>query len=138
MSFQRALEEARQNWLSAGGDGEQAALAPHIRAPLGLPCVEAGGGRARWEGAMAWAAETTPTIASRFAGSPGETTFDVPDELRLAGDLTEARTKQLWREFVWRNHPDRQPPGERRDADARVAAANALYDRARREMARKG
>jgi hypothetical protein len=39
-----------------------------------------------------------------------------------------------WRNFVWRNHPDRQPFEARERANARVAIANTLYDRARRAL----
>jgi len=41
-----------------------------------------------------------------------------------------------WRNFVWRNHPDRQPLNARERANARVAIANMLYDGARRELAK--
>jgi hypothetical protein len=43
---------------------------------------------------------------------------------------------ERWRAFVWRNHPDRQPAHARDRANARVAAANALYDQARRGLRR--
>jgi hypothetical protein len=39
---------------------------------------------------------------------------------------------ERWRDFLWRNHPDRLPPDARERANAKVALANALYDRARR------
>jgi hypothetical protein len=51
--------------------------------------------------------------------------------------VTPDQLAARWRNFVWRNHPDRQPARERDHAGARVAIANALYDRARRELAKR-
>jgi len=139
-SFQRALEEASRarRSLDAGDDAEQKASAPNVRVELGLPSAAAGAGKARWEEAMTWAIEaapaTVPAIASSAPASP-VATLHVSDELGLGADLTDTERKRLWRAFVWRHHPDRQPPGARRDANARVAMANALYDRARRDAA---
>ena len=50
--------------------------------------------------------------------------------------LTLGQLTSRWRDFVWRNHPDRQPVDARERANARVAIANTLYDRARRELAK--
>ena len=136
-SFERALAGARRNGFDAGRDDDGRGCAPNVSAQIVLPSPREGAERARWEEAMAWATETAPPPAPVFKGSRAETTVDSFDELRLAGDLTEAQMKRLWREFVWRNHPDRQPVSARPSADARVASANALYDRARRGM-RKG
>jgi len=136
-SFQRALEEARGNQLDADvEDGGQRARSPNVLAQLAFPSANEAAGKACWEEAMAWATDTAqpPVAGSPSPGLRPEASADSPDELGLTPDLTDAELRRLWREFVWRNHPDRQPPGARRGADARVAAANALYDQARRKM----
>jgi hypothetical protein len=58
-------------------------------------------------------------------------------ELGLDAPLTLRELTSRWRDFVWRHHPDRQPIEARDRANARVAIANALYQRARRELAEK-
>ena len=50
--------------------------------------------------------------------------------------MTPGQLASRWRNFVWRNHPDRQPFEARERANARVAIANTLYDRARRKLAK--
>jgi hypothetical protein len=57
-------------------------------------------------------------------------------ELGLGTALTLDQLTSRWRDFVWRNHPDRQPEAARERANARVAIANTLYDRARRDLAK--
>jgi len=138
-SFQRALDEARRGRRSREDGDDAEAGAPHIRADLGLACAEASAGRALFDGAMAWATETASApLALASPGAPAlETGADIGDEFGLGADMTEPEMKRAWRAFVWRHHPDRQPPGARPRAGARVAAANALYDRARRDIARK-
>ena len=61
---------------------------------------------------------------------------EIAAELGLGKPLTLTLTQltSRWRAFVWRNHPDRQPLEARERANARVAIANALYERARREL----
>src|SRR5574337_361800 len=136
-SFQRALDEARRGRRSREGGDDAGAGGPHIRANLGLACAEASAGRALFDEAMAWATETAP--APPAIASPAarvlETAAGIGDDFGLGADMTEPEMKQAWRAFVWRHHPDRQPPGARLLAGARVAAANALYERARRGMA---
>ena len=62
---------------------------------------------------------------------------EIAAELGLAGPLTLDQLAARWRGFVWRNHPDRQPAYARQLANARVAIANTLYDRARRELIKR-
>jgi hypothetical protein len=61
----------------------------------------------------------------------------VAEELGLGTAATQRQLGRRWRDFIWRNHPDRQPEGARERAGARVAIANALYDEARRIMAKR-
>jgi curved DNA-binding protein CbpA len=68
------------------------------------------------------------------AGRSGDTSIDIAAELGLSAALTLDQLTSRWRDFVWRNHPDRQPVAAREGANARMAIANALYDRARREL----
>ena len=61
---------------------------------------------------------------------------DIASEIGLGAALTLDQITSRWRDFVWRNHPDRQPEAARERANARLAIANTLYDRARRELAK--
>jgi hypothetical protein len=66
----------------------------------------------------------------------GDTPSEIAAELGLGAALTLDQLTSRWRDFVWRNHPDRQPADARAQANARMAIANTLYDRARRELAK--
>ena len=66
----------------------------------------------------------------------GETSAEIAMELGLGAALTLDQLTSRWRDFVWRNHPDRQPVAAREGANRRVAIANTLYDRARRDRAK--
>jgi hypothetical protein len=66
----------------------------------------------------------------------GDPSAEIATELGLGAALTLDRLTSRWRDFVWRNHPDRQPVDARAQANARMAIANTLYDRARRELAK--
>ena len=78
---------------------------------------------------------------SGLEGEPAADSEDMPAEiaaeLGLAASLTPDQLAARWRNFVWRNHPDRQPAHARQRANARVALANTLYDRARRGLAER-
>ena len=65
----------------------------------------------------------------------GDTSTEIATELGLGTALTLGQLASRWRDFVWRNHPDRQPEAARERANARVAIANTLYDQARRDLA---
>jgi hypothetical protein len=66
----------------------------------------------------------------------GDPSTAIAAELGLGATLTLGELTSRWRDFVWRNHPDRQPVDARSQANTRVAIANTLYDRARRELAK--
>jgi hypothetical protein len=66
----------------------------------------------------------------------GDPSAEIATELGLGAALTLDQLTSRWRDFVWRNHPDRQPADARVQANARMAIANTLYDRARRELAK--
>lgn len=101
------------------------------------------GGKARFGLALDWTDEPAdrpgpaPRPAPREAPRrSGDTPAEIAAELGLGGPLTLAQLTSRWRDFVWRNHPDRQPLEARSQANARVAIANALYERARRKLAK--
>jgi hypothetical protein len=60
--------------------------------------------------------------------------IEIATELGLGEALTLDQLTSRWRDFVWRNHPDRQPVDVRERANTRMAIANTLYDQARREF----
>jgi hypothetical protein len=89
--------------------------------------------------ASPWTGRTNPRARPRRRanrlGVPA-TPSEIAAELGLGAALTLDQLTSRWRDFVWRNHPDRQPVDARSQANARMAIANALYDRARRELAK--
>jgi hypothetical protein len=72
-------------------------------------------------------------IALAPASGRTDTLGEIANELDFETAQTLGQLASRWRRFVWRNHPDRQPIEARDRANVRVATANALYDRARRE-----
>jgi hypothetical protein len=103
------------------------------------------GGKARFGLALDWADEPadpalppqTPPLQPppQPIAPSGDPSLEIAAELGLGAPLTLKQLTSRWRDFVWRNHPDRQPADVRPQSNARVAIANALYDRARRELA---
>ena len=107
--------------------------------------AEGSGGKARFGLALDWTEEpadeprphSAPTC--RYANRrrvPATRRPRSRPSSALARPLTLAELTSRWRDFVWRNHPDRQPTDAREQANARVAIANTLYDQARRELAK--
>ena len=102
------------------------------------------GGKARFGLALDWMDEPADRPRRRRnlrrAKRPersGDTPTEIATELGLGAALTLGQLTSRWRDFVWRNHPDRQPVDAREHANARVAIANTLYDRARRDSPRR-
>jgi hypothetical protein len=144
-SFQRVLDEARRESSAASEDGYEPARAPRLRAGLAFEPADGSGGKARFGLALDWTEEPADRPAPPARPAPreaarrsGDTPAEIAAELGLGGPLTLAQLTSRWRDFVWRNHPDRQPIEARAQANARVAIANALYERARRKLARAG
>jgi hypothetical protein len=108
--------------------------------------AEGSGGRARFSLALDWAEDLTDGPAPPKApqhlplrepqGRPGDTSAEIAAELGLGALRTLDQLTTCWRDFVWRNHPDRQPTDARERATTRVAIANTLYDQARRVLAK--
>jgi hypothetical protein len=146
-SFQRVLDEARRENSAASEDGFEPARAPRLRAGLAFGAADGSGGKARFGLALDWADEPADRLAPPPRPAPrpapreaarrsGDTPAEIAAELGLGAPLTLVELTSRWRDFVWRNHPDRQPIEARARANARVAIANALYERARRELAK--
>ena len=139
-AFQRALDEAGRKDRAANENGAGPTGAPRVRG-LGFGAAPGAGGKARFGLALDWTDEPVsppppPQSPPRQpARRSGDSPSDIAAELGLGAALTLNQLTSRWREFVWRNHPDRQPPDARGQANARVAIANTLYDRARRELA---
>jgi len=143
-SFERALDEARRQDRTVDGDAPGRAGGPRVRASLEFGPAPGSGGEARFGLALDWtdepaepAGRPVPVLKSEAASTRADTPDEIAAELGLAGSLTLAQLRSCWRDFVRRNHPDRQPAQARERANARVAIANALYNQARRELARR-
>ena len=140
-TFERALDEARRNDRDSSDESAGATQGPRLRA-VAFAASSGSGGKARFGLALDWTDEPAerpgppPPPRPREAARPsGDTPAEIAAELGLEAPLTLRELTARWRDFVWRNHPDRQPIAARAQANARVAIANALYERARRELA---
>jgi hypothetical protein len=105
-----------------------------------LAPLRGSGGEARFGLALEWTDDPADRQRRQAPASTEEAALDPAEiavELGLSGPLTQDQLVSHWRDFVWRNHPDRQPAHARKSANARVAIANTLYDRARRELVRR-
>jgi hypothetical protein len=145
-AFQRALDQAGRKDRAPNDAGSGLTGGARVRGvAFGAP--PGSGGRARFGLALDWTDEPTdrpgpppqpPHQAPPRgpAGRSGDIWREIATELGLGAALTLDQLTSRWRGFVWRNHPDRQPFDARERANAQVAIANALYDRARRELAK--
>ena len=141
-AFQRALDEAGRKDRAPDDSGAGATGGPRVRG-VAFGAAPGSGGKARFGLALDWTDEPADRPAPppqppprEPAGRSGDTSAEIAAELGLGAALTLGQLTSRWRAFVWRNHPDRQPEEARERANARVAIANTLYDRARREFAK--
>jgi hypothetical protein len=140
-AFQRALDEAGRKDRAANESGAGSTGAPRVRG-IAFGAAPGAGGKARFGLALDWTEEPVsppppPQPPSRpRPGRSGDTPSEIAAELGLGAALTLDQLTSRWRDFVWRNHPDRQPVDARGQANARMAIANTLYDQARRELAK--
>ncbi len=144
-AFQRALDEAGRKDRAPNDAGPGLTGGARVRG-VAFGAAPGSGGKARFGLALDWTDEPTdrpgppqppPQPPPREpAGRSGDTSAEIATELGLGAALTLDQLTSRWRDFVWRNHPDRQPVDARERANARVAIANTLYDRARREFAK--
>jgi hypothetical protein len=142
-AFQRALDEARRRDRAVDDDGSRQAGRARVRAGAEFGLAPSSGGEARFGLSLEWTDEPADEAGLQAQGSTREaaprdadTPAEIAEELGIGWALTPAQLASRWRNFVWRNHPDRQSVDARERANARVAIANALYDRARREVAK--
>ncbi len=123
-AFLRALDEAGR---SMPAETEAHPPPPRAEAPasVGLSPGEGGGGEARWDFAMRWTDEWAPPLAPA-SGPSGKAEVSrseaaaIAEELGLGTALTPRQLAARWRNFIWRNHPDRQPAHERSRAGAEL------------------
>ena len=141
-AFQRALDEAGRKDRPPNDSGPGPTGGARVRG-VAFARAPGSGGRARFGLALDWTDEPAdrpgppPQPPPREpAGRSGETSAEIATELGLGAALTLDQLTSRWRDFVWRNHPDRQPADARERANTRVAIANTLYDQARREVAK--
>jgi hypothetical protein len=146
-AFQRALDEAGRKDRALNAEGAGLTGRARMRGVAFGP-AEGSGGKARFGLALDWMNEPAdrpvpppqpppPQPAVREPPARvGDGSAEIATELGLGAPLTLAELTSRWRDFVWRNHPDRQPVEARERANTRVAIANTLYDRTRREFAK--
>jgi hypothetical protein len=142
-AFQRALDEARRKDRAPNHDGAGPTQRPRVGGGVAFGPAPGSGGKARFGLALDWTDEPADRPAPQPQAPPreaahylGDTPAEIATELGLGVALTLGELASRWRDFVWRNHPDRQPLEARERANARVAIANTLYDRARRKVAK--
>jgi hypothetical protein len=140
-AFERALNEAGRGDNAPDDSGPRATPGARIRGVAFGPTTGSGG-KARFGLALDWTDEPTDRLTPQPPPSRepvrrfGDTSIDIATELGFDSALTLDQLTSRWRDFVWHNHPDRQPLDAREGANARVAMANTLYDRERRERAK--
>ncbi len=124
--FQRALDEARRQDRALNDDGSGPTGGPRIRGGLEFGPPPGSGGEARFGLALEWTDEPTDQLGRHAPASMEEappnledTPAEIAAELGLCGPLTLDQLASRWRNFVWRNHPDRQPAHARKRANAR-------------------
>jgi hypothetical protein len=140
-AFQRALDEAGRKDRAPDDSGAVSTGGPRVSG-VAFGAASGSGGKARFGLALDWTdelAERSPPPQPPLrepARRCGDTSIEIAAELGVGAALTLDQLTSRWRDFVWRNHPDRQPEAARERANARVAIANTLYDGARRELAK--
>ena len=139
-TFERAVDEAARRDSAPDDRGAGPTGGARVRGVAFGP-APGSGGKARFGLALDWTDEPIDRPpqplqppSRELARRSGETSAEIATELGLGAALTLDQLTSRWRDFVWRNHPDRQPIDARSQANARVAIANTLYDRARGEL----
>lgn len=142
-AFVQALEETRRGAPTLTEICPEPSR-PESQISVNLESDRGGGGEARWVLAMQWTDELAAPLARPVSApadecdvSRPETAAKIAEELGLGTAVTRRQLARRWRDFIWRNHPDRQPEEAREQAGARVAIANALYDEAQRILAKR-
>jgi len=146
-SFQSKVASSFENTLQAvGSAGEPSSLFgkfSRLNNPLGNLSAPLGGtGDRGIHGHWKLLYEETERDGVQQS-SPRSLPYQKPSAEALARELKldsvrgASALHKLRREFMWRNHPDRRPEVPREWANARVAIANMLIDRALREASKK-
>jgi hypothetical protein len=140
-AFQRALDEAGREDRAPddSGAGPTGGFRVH---GVTFGAAPGSGGKAQFGLALDWTdepADRPPSPQPRLrepVEHSSDTSIEIATELGLGTALTLGQLASRWRDFVRRNHPDRQPEAARERANIWVAIANTLYDRARRNLAK--
>src|ERR1700679_3083743 len=118
-AFQRALDEAGRKDRAPDDNGAGPTGGARMRG-VAFGAAPGSGGKARFGLALDWAdepADPTPPSQPPPRESPprqpaarsGDPSAEITAELGLDAPLTLKQLTSRWRDFVWRNHPDRQP-----------------------------
>lgn len=139
-AFETALDDAERE----GAEPEDATPAPPPRRVVDLPTtfapMEGGASHSLWEFAAEWTPEADPPPEPPPQPEPPRPSArpeDIAGELELAALLSPADVARARRRFMWDNHPDRRKDLDRALANARVATANMLLDRALAALMRR-
>ena len=129
-AFQRALDEAGRKDHAANESGAGPTGGPRVRA-VAFGAAPGAGGKARFGLALDWTDEPVsppppPQPPPRQPAGRSDTPSEIAAELGLGAALTLDQLTSRWRDFVWRNHPDRQPvdarePSQRPNGDRQHA-----------------
>src|SRR5438309_1914372 len=129
-SFAKAVAAAE----TRAADGA-ACRGPRIRSVFCFGPSDAAGGAA-WRRALDWTAPQEHHRSLGLLRKDHDLRLPAVDEIEInrtfEPGLAASELKNRWLRYLWRNHPDRQPPELRALGTARVAAANARYDSLRR------
>lgn len=124
-----ALESDTESTLASSRFANPTISLGSVSAPLGADSDRATPGR--WEVRYEWIEEASASeISPRPTVLPSASIEAIVAELSLDSAYTASELHKLRREFMWRNHPDRRPEIPEDLANARVAIANMLIDRA--------
>jgi hypothetical protein len=125
-AFQRALDEVGRK-RRASDDGVAVPVGRARVSGVAFAPASGSGGKAGFGLALDWTDEPTdrPTLPPPPPREPArpssDTSIEIAVELGIGAALTLDQLTSRWRDFVWRNHPDRQPEVARERANARVA-----------------
>ena len=115
-AFQRALDDAGRKDRAPDDSGAVSTGGPRVSG-VAFGAASGSGGKARFGLALDWTDELTdrppppqPPLLEPARRS-GDTSAEIAAELGVGAALTLDQLTSRWRDFVWRNHPDRQPEG---------------------------